>query len=205
MTEMQKLASQIRPTLQEGQIYLLDSEIESLKKELFKILSLAEKVISDTEIDCTLWKDYLELMNKVLDLLKVPVPNEKPTSVMSLKSSIKRLTNHLQEYQRNQNLINDLNEKARALDRRASKTSSDLINRQVSNINSQWQEQLCHVENELAGLTDILNQWEIYLELDNNIVTSLREYESKLDHAVLATDDEVLKVSLKFKFNFFFF
>lgn len=198
MTEMQKLASHIRPTLQEGQVYLLDSEIESLQKELSRILSLAEKVISDTEIDCTLWKDYLELLNKVMDTLKIPIPNEKPISVVSLKSSIKRLTNYLQECQRNQNLIDDLNEKARTLDRKASRASSELINKQLSNINSQWQEQLCLVENELSTLTDVLNQWEIYLELDGNVVTSLRDCESRLDNAVLAVDDDELKVRPNF-------
>lgn len=198
MTEMQKLASQIRPTLKEGQILLLDSEIDTLQKELSEVLSLADKVISETEINCTLWKDYLELLNKVMDVLKIPVPSEQPVSVMSLKSSIKRLSNHLQECQRNQTLINELNDKARDLDRKASKASSELINRQLSNINSQWQEHLCQVEKELSALTDILNQWEVYVEVDNSVIASLREYELRLDNAVLAIDDEELKVSFIF-------
>lgn len=198
MTELQKLASQIRPTLKEGHVFMLDSEIESLQKELSKVLSLADKIISETEMNCTLWKDYLELLNKVMDVLKIPVPIEKPASVMSLKSSIKRLSNHSKDCQRNQNLINDLNDKARDLDRKASKASSELINRQLSNINSQWQEHLCQTESELSALTDILNQWEIYLEVDNNVITSLRNYELRMDNAVLAIDGEELKVSCIF-------
>lgn len=198
MTEMQKLASQIRPTLQESQIPLLDSKIESLKKELSRIISLADKVISDTEIDCTLWKDYLELVNKIMDILKVPLPRENPTSVMSMKTSIKRLSSYLQEAQKNQALVNDLNEKARALDRRASQASSELINRQLSNINSQWQEQLCTVENELSALTDVLNQWEIYLEVDNKVSTTLRDCETRFDNALLTADDDLLKVCFLF-------
>lgn len=198
MTEMQKMASQIRPTLKEGQILMLDSGIDTLQKELSEVLNLADKVISETEINCNLWKDYLELLNKVMDVLKIPVPIEQPVTVMSLKSSIKRLSNHLQDCQKNQTLINELNDKARDLDRKASKASSELINRQLSNINSQWQEHLCQVENELSALTDILNQWEVYLEVDNNVIASLRGYELRLDNAVLAIDDEELKVSCTF-------
>ncbi|XP_054713817.1 LOW QUALITY PROTEIN: muscle-specific protein 300 kDa-like [Uloborus diversus] len=179
LTELQKMGSQIRPTLQESQVPLLDTEIDILKKKMNKILNLADKVITETEVDCILWKEYLEHLEKASDLLKTAVPDEKPTNISSLNAAIKRLTNLLHEIQRNQILVNELNEKARALDRRADRPSADLINKHVSSVNSQWQERLCILENQLAALTDVLNQWEVYSEIDNNIQISLRECETQ--------------------------
>ncbi|KFM65651.1 Nesprin-1, partial [Stegodyphus mimosarum] len=193
-SEIQKLSSQIRPTLQNDQVPLLDAEIESLKKKLSRIVNLSDKVITETEVDCALWKEYLELINKVSDVLKSPVPEEKPSSIASLNSAIKRVAQQLQEAQKNQILINELNEKVRALNRRASKTSSDGINQQILNINTLWQERLCLIENHLSALTDILNQWEVYSEVDSSIQSSLREFEMRLDTATsLPTDEDTLK------------
>lgn len=201
LSELQKLGSQIHPTLLEDEIPLLNSEVEDLKKRLNKVLNLADKTITEVEIDCIVWSEYRDLFEKVADILRTPVPEEKPASISAMTASIKKLSHHAQEMQKNQRLIDDLNEKARSLNRRANIASSDVIDRQMSNINSQWQEQANSLESRVSALTDILNQWEIYSEVDKNMQTSLLGYERRLEDLVSSqhVNEDALKVSFFFR------
>lgn len=172
--------------------------MEELRKRLNNLLNLADKTITEVEIDCITWKEYRELFEKIADILKTPVPEEKPSNISAINASIKKLSHYAQEMQKNQRLIDDLNEKARSLNRKANIASSDVINRQMSNINSQWQEQTCLVESQITTLTDIVNQWEIYSEVDKNVQTSLLGYERRFEDLVSSQslNEDALKVRL---------
>ncbi|CAL1291409.1 unnamed protein product [Larinioides sclopetarius] len=181
LSEIQKLGSQIHSTLIDDQVSLLEAEIECLKQTLHKVVNSADKVITEVEINCILWKEYKELFEKVSSLVKAPIPAEKPASISALNASIKKLSNLSKEMQKNQTLINELNEKARSLNRKANMTSADMINQKLSNINSQWQDHLCSLESQISALTDILNQWEVYSEVDKNVQSSLLSCERRLE------------------------
>ncbi|GIX92584.1 nesprin-1 [Caerostris extrusa] len=86
LSDIQKLGSQIHPTLLEDQVSLLESEIDSLKKKLSKILNMADRTITEVEVDCILWKEYRELVDTIFKFLKTPIPAEKPASVSAINA-----------------------------------------------------------------------------------------------------------------------
>ncbi|GFY40257.1 nesprin-1 [Trichonephila inaurata madagascariensis] len=199
LSEIQKLGSQIHPTLLDDQVPLLENEIDSLKKKLSRVLNTADKIVTEVEVDCILWKEYRELFEKISNFLKTPIPAEKPNSISAINVSIKKLSHHIQEMQKNQAQINELNDKARSLNRKANVASADVINQQMSNINSQWQDRTCVLESQISALTDILSQWELYSELDKNVQSSLLTYERQLEDIMAAQSigEDSLKVVLE--------
>ncbi|XP_067130355.1 LOW QUALITY PROTEIN: muscle-specific protein 300 kDa-like [Centruroides vittatus] len=180
---LEGLAQKIRPSLQEGQVPFLIQELDTFRGRLERTTTAADKRRAELEKEQLAWQEYNNILEKINKCLKnMKMPEERPATIAAIRVSIQNVSTHFNEVHKNQSLINDMNTKSRALERKANPASRSVISNQVANINKIWQEVLCQLEGQLSTLTDILNQWEIYTEVYLKAQSSISALESKLEN-----------------------
>lgn len=199
MSQTKEIASRIRQTLLEDQKPVWDREISILAQELNQLLVSADKMFYALEKNQRIWSDYITSLNKVKAILEnTKLPEERPATLAAIRSGLQNITRYLTEVRKNQEIFNDLNNKARNVDRLANDTCRNFVSRQVAGINKQWQEVYALLESQLAALTEILNQWEIYTQ----VMTKVQSWLSELEHKSVAiqasndTNENDIKVSV---------
>ncbi|XP_013784499.1 nesprin-1-like, partial [Limulus polyphemus] len=179
---LNSLSLKIQPFLKKDQVEHMTQDLRSVSQQLDDLQTRADKAIDALEKDAQDWLEYNQLLDKVNSLLtSLQIVDEKPVTMAAIRTSLQSISSLLSNLQSNQELISDVNVKARGLDHRASPSSRKLIDKQVAGINQKWQNILCQLEGQLSTLTDVLNQWEIYAEVYYRAETAVLKLEHNLN------------------------
>ncbi|KAJ9596214.1 hypothetical protein L9F63_027163, partial [Diploptera punctata] len=125
------------------------------------MLSLARSQRAQLEHNMEIWKDFCQTMDKVRCVLARSQYTDEPvTSLAGLHFDILKITHDLNDIQNQQAEIDLLNERGRDITRQADHSNRQNVEKQLSNINREWNDLLSGLESRRDTLTKLAQHWD---------------------------------------------
>jgi FtsZ-binding cell division protein ZapB len=122
------------------------------------------------EQNANLWKNYLDLLGIVQAVIaKAESPEEPATTITALRSNLSNVQSAYAGLQHQQQEVDNLNERARSVEREANSENRQRIQNQLKTINSKWMESLANLDGRKDAISKLVMQWEVRISNSNQV------------------------------------
>ncbi|KAJ9596208.1 hypothetical protein L9F63_027168, partial [Diploptera punctata] len=181
--QIQQAADRIRPSLTRSEQEELSREEQQRTQLLNNMLSLARSQRAQLEHNMEIWKDFCQTMDKVRSVLARSQYTDEPvTSLAGLHFDILKITHDLNDIQNQQVEIDLLNERGRDITRQADHSNRQNVEKQLSNINREWNDLLSGLESRRDTLRKLAQHWDEFESKWQAFAFIISENEEKTKH-----------------------
>ncbi|KAJ9594434.1 hypothetical protein L9F63_014159, partial [Diploptera punctata] len=187
--QIQQAADRIWPSLTGSEQEELSREQQQHTQLLKNTLNSARSQRAQLEQDVEIWKDFCQTMDKVRSVLaRSQFTDEPVTSFAGLHFNIQKITHALNDIQNQQAEIDLLNERGRDITRQANHSNREHIEKQLSNINREWNDLVSGLESRRDTLTKLAQHWEEFVskwQAFESLISGNEEKARHIDTVVL--------------------
>jgi len=143
----------------------LSKEQEDLIERVQNVFNSAKSHQARLEQNANLWKNYLDLLGIVQAVVtKAELPEEPATSITALRNNLSNVQAAYSGLQNQQQEVDNLNERARSVEREANTENRQKIQNQMKTINQKWMESLANLDGRKDAIAKLVMQWEVSLK-----------------------------------------
>jgi FtsZ-binding cell division protein ZapB len=143
---------------------------EDLMERVQNVFNSAKSHQARLEQNANLWKNYLDLLGIVQAVIaKAESPEEPATTITALRSNLSNVQSAYAGLQHQQQEVDNLNERARSVEREANSENRQRIQNQLKTINSKWMESLANLDGRKDAISKLVMQWEVRISNSNQV------------------------------------